>query len=77
MAVDRQLKKLEWEMVSLAGPLAPFVIKKQIKDMGLKMETFPEDKLSELIDRVVDSGVYDDSIKPRTKKALKKKILGS
>ena len=71
------IRQLEREMMNLAGPLAPFVVKKQIKDMGYEKENFPADKMAELIDKVVEHGIYDESIKPRTKKNLKKKILGT
>jgi len=71
------IRQLEREMMMLAGPLAPFVVKKQIKDMGFQKETFPADRMGELIDKVVDHGIYDESVKPKTKKALRKKILGT
>jgi hypothetical protein len=74
---EHLIKQLEREMIPLAGPLAPFLIKKQMKDMGFQSDDFPPDKMAELIDKVVEHGIYDESIKPKTKKALKKKILGT
>lgn len=73
---EHLIRQLEREMMYLAGPLAPFLIKKQMKNMGFEMDDFPEEKMAELIDKVVEHGIYDDSIKPKTKKTLKKKILG-
>ena len=67
--------KLEWELVYLAGPLVKFVINQQIKNMGFTREDFPEDRFGELIDKVVDNGIYDNSAKAGIKKQLKKKLL--
>ena len=72
-----KVRLLEREMIMLSGPLAGFVIRKQIKDMGLDAEGFPEERMGELIDKVVDNGIYDASIKPKTKKMLKKRLLKS
>jgi hypothetical protein len=74
---EHLIRQLEREMMYLAGPLAPFLVKKQMKNMGFEVDNFPEDKMAELIDKVVEHGIYDESAKPRTKKALKKKILGT
>ena len=74
---EQMIRQLEREMIFLAGPLAPFVVKKQIKSMGFERETFPEDRMAELINKVVEHGIYDDSIKASTKKTLRKRILGN
>ena len=70
-----KLRLLEREIILLAGPLAGFVIKKQLKDMGLDAADFPEERFSELIELVVENAVYDKSTHRKTIIKLKKRLL--
>lgn len=73
MASD-QVETLKYELTKLIGPIGKFIVEKQIKAMGFEESDFPQDKMPELIDRVVDIGVYDrqmsKSIKQRLRIAL-------
>ncbi len=66
---------LEKELVDLAGPLAVFVIKKQIKDMGLRRENFPEERMGELIERSVKNAIFDPKKQKNVERNLKKMLL--
>ncbi len=72
----KEIDVLERELVELAGPLAKFVIKKQIRDMGLQRENFPKDRLGELIERSVKNAIFDPKKQREVSRALKKRILG-
>ncbi len=66
---------LEKELIELAGPLAGFVIKKQIKDMGLRRENFPEDRLTELMERSVKNAIFEPSKQKEVIRKLRKKLV--
>lgn len=70
-----KLRLLEREMILLSGPLAGFVIRKQIKDMGLEGADFPDEKFPELIKRVVENAVYDKSTHTSTIIKLRKRLI--
>ena len=66
---------LERELTELAGPLAVFVIKKQIKDMGLVRDRFPEERLGELIERSVKNAIFEPSKQKDVIRNLKRKLV--
>jgi len=70
-----KVRLLEREMILLSGPLAGFVIRKQIKDMGLDPGNFPDERLVELINKVVENAVYDKSAHKTTINKLRKRLL--
>ena len=72
----KEIDILERELVELAGPLAKFVIKKQIRDMGLQRENFPKDRLGELIERSVKNAIFDPKKQREVSRNLRKKLLG-
>ena len=72
--MDR-IDALERELVELAGPLAIFVIKKQIKDMGFARMNFPEEKMGELIERSVKNAIFEPSKQREVIRDLRKKLV--
>ncbi len=71
----KEIDVLERELVDLAGPLAVFVIKKQIKDMGLRRDDFPRERLGELIERSVKNAIFDPEKQKKVVRSLRKKLL--
>lgn len=54
------------------GPISPFLLKKQIAVMGESADCFPNSRLKELIDKVIEAGIYDESKKRAVRSALLK-----
>ncbi len=71
----KEIDFLEKELVNLAGPLAVFVIKKQIKDMGLRRDKFPKEKLGELIERSVKNAIFEPSKQKEVIRNLRRKLV--
>jgi len=69
-----KIAHIEETVVDAAGFFASFVIKKQLLEMGETREHFPDEKLGQFIDAVVDNAVYDLKIKRDIKKKLKSKF---
>lgn len=69
------IEKMRSILVDAAGPIADFIIKKQIKDMGYTIENFPLEKLSDLIDRVVENAIYDVERRREIRNRLRKTLL--
>lgn len=69
-----KIAQIEETVVDAAGFFASFVIKKQLVEMGETRESFPDAKLGQFIDAVVDNAVYDLKIKRDIKKKLKSKF---
>ncbi|MEM3738742.1 MAG: hypothetical protein QW204_03210 [Thermoplasmata archaeon] len=59
-------------VVDAAGPIADFVIKKQVRDMGYTLETIPIDKLPLLVDKVVENAIYDKEKRIEIRNKLRK-----
>ncbi|MEM3444682.1 MAG: hypothetical protein QXJ27_03915 [Thermoplasmata archaeon] len=68
------VEKMRKILIDAAGPIADFVIKKQIRDMGYTLETFPGDKLLLLVDRVVENAIYDPEKKVEIRNKLRKEL---
>ncbi|MCX8174319.1 MAG: hypothetical protein N3F63_06925 [Thermoplasmata archaeon] len=66
------LEKIREIVVDAAGPIADFVIKKQIRDLGYTADNFPQEKLHILIDRVVDNAIYDKEKKELVRSKLRR-----
>ncbi len=64
--VDMLAEALE----KFAGPMAKFVIAKQIKDMGETKDSIPRRKLSILIERAINAAIYNPQLKTRAKKEM-------
>lgn len=73
MASD-QVETLKNELTKLIGPIGKFIVEKQIKAMGYEERDFPQDKMPELIDRVVDIGVYDKQMSKNIKQRLRSAV---
>jgi len=77
MASD-QIETIKFEITKVIGPIGRFIVEKQIKAMGFDEENFPMDMAPELIDRVIDIGVYDKqmskNLKQRMRNALKVQV---
>ena len=65
------VETLKAELTKLIGPIGKFIIEKQIKAMGYEEADFPKEKMPELIDRVVDIGVYDKQMSKNVKTRLR------
>ena len=61
-------------MVQYAGPFAKFVVAKTIKDMGYDVETFPYDKIRELIITSVERAIFDPVKREQAKKEILKEF---
>jgi hypothetical protein len=75
MASDK-VETLKSEITKIIGPIGKFIIEKQIKAMGYEEDSFPQDKMPELIDRVVDIGVYDKQMSKSIKQRLREATGG-
>jgi len=58
------------EISKVIGPIGKFMVEKQVLVMGHTEDDFPEEELPDLINRVVDIGVYDSKMA----KSIKQKI---
>lgn len=74
MASD-QVETLKNELTKIIGPIGKFIIEKQITAMGYEENGFPQDRMPELIDRVVDIGVYDKQMSKNIKQRLKSAVV--
>jgi hypothetical protein len=70
------IEKIRATLADAAGPIASFVVKKQIKDMGYTEDDFPSEKLPELINRVVENAIYNPEMKEDVRRKLRKVIGG-
>ena len=72
--VTRKVEIIQLELKKVIGPIGKFIVEKQISDMGEDKDSFPDDKIPDLVKLVVDIGVFDnriqDSVKEHIKKAL-------
>ncbi len=58
------------ELIKLIGPIGKFIVEKQIKNMGYTDENIPDEKINELIDTVVEMGIYDANVSKTIKTKL-------
>ena len=72
--VTRKVEIIQLELKKVIGPIGKFIVEKQISDMGEDKDSFPDDKIPDLVKLAVDIGVFDnriqDSVKEHIKKAL-------
>jgi len=66
------LKTIEEIVANHAGPITKFVIKKQLKDMGIQADEV-EEYLKPFVERVVDAAIYD----PNQRKKVIQEILSA
>lgn len=59
------------ELIKLIGPIGKFIVEKQIKNMGYTEENLPDEKINELIDTVVEIGIYDSNLSKSIKSKLR------
>ncbi len=72
MTVIDELEKL---VIEYAGPMGKFVVSTQIKTMGEAREKFPEKKLGELIDKVIEAAIYDPGSRKNARKTIRKRLI--
>ena len=68
-----QIETIKSEISKIIGPIGKFMVEKQIKVMGHTEMDLPPEKVPELIDKVVDIGVYDSKMARNLKQKLKEK----
>jgi hypothetical protein len=56
------------------GPIGSFIVEKQIKDMEEDKDDFPEEKLSVLIERAVENGIFDPNLRKSIASKMKRNI---
>ena len=64
-------------MIELSGPLGKFVLKKTLKELGLKPDDFPEEKLENLVKLIIPKVVFDKSLHHTAYRTLVKKLATS
>ncbi len=69
-----KIELLENELVELAGPLGKFVVKKQLKKMGLTRKEVLDTMFLELIRRSVANAVFDPQKQKTAIKELRRKL---
>ena len=65
------IEMIKSEISKVIGPIGKFMVEKQVSVMGHTEDDFPEEELPELIDRVVDIGVYDSKMARSIKQKIK------
>ncbi len=59
---SRKIEIIQEELKKVIGPIGKFIVEKQISKMGEDKDNFPDAKLPDLVERVVDIGVFDKRI---------------
>ena len=65
---------LKSELSKIIGDIGGFIVEKQVGVMGYTDDDFPTDKLGELVDRVVDIGVYDKKMASGIRSKLRARL---
>lgn len=73
--VSRKIEIIQEELKKVIGPIGKFVVEKQINKMGEDMDNFPDAKLSDLVERVVDIGVFDKRIQGSVKERIRTSLM--
>ena len=73
--VSRKIEIIQEELKKVIGPIGKFVVEKQINKMGEDKDNFPDDKLSDLVERVVDIGVFDKRIQGSVKERIRTSLM--
>ena len=68
-----QIEIIKSEISKVIGPIGKFMVEKQIKVMGHTEDDFPDERIPELIERVIDIGVYDSKMAKNLKQVLREK----
>jgi len=74
LSTQEKIDILERELVELSGPLGRFVIKKQLKEMGMERDTLPLERLVELVERSVKNAVFNEEDQRKASGRIKKMI---
>lgn len=69
-----KVEMIQDELKKAVGPIGAFIVEKQIKDMNENKDNFPEDKIPILIERSVNSGVFDPSQRKTVMMRMKKSL---
>jgi len=69
-----KLEILEKRLAEFAGPIAPFVVKKQLKDMCLAREDVTDADIPNLVKRCVVAAIFDPSLQPVVERSLLKSL---
>ncbi|MHA2032181.1 MAG: hypothetical protein ACW99Q_22650 [Candidatus Kariarchaeaceae archaeon] len=70
----RKIEVIQEELKKVIGPIGKFVVEKQITKMDEDKDNFPDDKLPDLIEKVVDIGVFDKRIQSSVKERIKNSL---
>ncbi len=70
----RKIEIIQEELKKVIGPIGKFVVEKQITKMDEDKDNFPDDKLSDLIENVVDIGVFDKRIQSTVKERIRSSL---
>ena len=68
------IELIKSELEKVIGPIGRFIVDKQLQVMKQNEDSFPPELLGELIDRVVDIGVYDRQMSKSIKIKLRQKV---
>jgi hypothetical protein len=69
------IETIKSEISKIIGPIGKFMVEKQIKVMGYTEEEFPEEKIPDLIEKVIEIGVYDSQMAKNLKQKLREKTI--
>ncbi len=71
---NEQITIIKSELSKIIGDIGGFIVEKQVKVLGHTEDDFPDEKLGELIDKVVDIGVYDKKLSNGIRSKLRQKV---
>ena len=71
------IQQMETIVMEYSGPMGKFVVRKQLRDMALDLETSSESNKKELIQRIVIGAIYNDKYKEECTNRLKSLLIGS
>jgi hypothetical protein len=71
---NENIEIIKDEIEKLIGPIGKFIVEKQIRVMGFTEEDFPRERLPELIDHVIDMGVYDKQMSKTIRTKIREKV---
>lgn len=71
---DESIDIIKSELEKVIGPIGRFIVEKQIAVLEQSEDGFPKEMLPELIDRVVDIGVYDRQMSKTIRIKLRQKV---
>jgi len=67
---NKKVTIIQHEIGKVTGPIAKFVVSKQIKDMDQLEDEFPDELLDDLIHSSLTAGVFDRSLHEDMRKRI-------